>query len=100
MLVAQSIRHSKTLAEVVNEKKERDGNKAISKATTACGVAASRKHKRKKAESINQDSGVSTATSAALLEFAQPTAPRVSFRAKRVISRRAFPIRRLLNLAF
>jgi hypothetical protein len=52
MLVAQSIRHSKTLAEVVNEKKERDENKAISKATTGCWVAVSRKHKRKKADSI------------------------------------------------
>jgi len=36
MLAAQSIRHSKTLAEVVNEKNEHDENKAISKATTGC----------------------------------------------------------------
>jgi hypothetical protein len=41
MSVAQSIRHSKTLAEVVNEKKERNEKKAISKATTGCGVTVS-----------------------------------------------------------
>jgi hypothetical protein len=41
MLVAQGIRHSKTLAEVVNEKRERDENKAISKATTRCWAVVS-----------------------------------------------------------
>jgi hypothetical protein len=50
MLVAQGIRHSKTLAEVVNEKKEHDEKKAISNATTACCVAVGRKHKQKKLE--------------------------------------------------
>jgi len=54
MSVAQGIRHSKTLAEVVNEKKERDENKAISKATTGCWAAVSTTHKRKRALTINQ----------------------------------------------
>jgi hypothetical protein len=39
MLLAQNIRHSKTLADVVNEKKERDENKATSKRATRCCVA-------------------------------------------------------------
>jgi hypothetical protein len=53
MLVAQNIRHSKTLADVVNEKKERDENKAILKATTGCWVAFARKDKRKKVGAAN-----------------------------------------------
>jgi hypothetical protein len=39
MLAAQSNRHSKTLADVVNEKREHDENKAISKRSTGCCVA-------------------------------------------------------------